>query len=94
MTLPAAGESRSGRHSVVRLPRYWYVACLSTELRRRPLSRAVLDTPMALFRDGAGVPHALVDRCPHRNAPLSIGRVRDGLLECRYHGWRFDRSGT
>lgn len=36
----------------------------------------------------------MVDRCPHRNVPLSIARLRDGLLECRYHGWRFDRSGA
>ena len=36
----------------------------------------------------------MVDRCPHRNVPLSIGRLRDGLLECRYHGWRFDRAGA
>ena len=36
----------------------------------------------------------MVDRCPHRNVPLSLGRLRDGLLECRYHGWRFDRSGA
>jgi phenylpropionate dioxygenase-like ring-hydroxylating dioxygenase large terminal subunit len=26
--------------------------------------------------------------------PLSLGRLRDGLLECRYHGWRFDGSGA
>jgi phenylpropionate dioxygenase-like ring-hydroxylating dioxygenase large terminal subunit len=47
-----------------------------------------------LFRDGAGRPAALVDRCPHRNAPLSAGRVAGGLLACGYHGWRFDGAGT
>jgi phenylpropionate dioxygenase-like ring-hydroxylating dioxygenase large terminal subunit len=26
--------------------------------------------------------------------PLSLGRLRDGLLECRYHGWRFDGAGA
>jgi phenylpropionate dioxygenase-like ring-hydroxylating dioxygenase large terminal subunit len=36
----------------------------------------------------------MVDRCPHRNVPLSLGRLRDGLLECAYHGWRFDGSGA
>ncbi|MGI8777884.1 MAG: Rieske 2Fe-2S domain-containing protein [Acidimicrobiales bacterium] len=82
------------RRSVVHLPRYWYVACLSTELGRRPSARTVVDTPMALFRDGAGRPMALLDRCPHRNVPLSLGRVRGDLLECRYHGWRFDGEGT
>ena len=83
-----------GRLSVVHLPRYWYVGCPSRELGRRPLARTVLGTPLALFRDGDGRAVALLDRCPHRNAPLSLGRIRDGLLECRYHGWRFDGEGT
>ncbi len=48
---------------------------------------------MALFRDGASAPRALLDRCPHRNVPLTEGSVRDGELECFYHGWRFDGSG-
>lgn len=47
-----------------------------------------------LFRSSGGVPGALLDRCPHRNVPLSFGRVADGLLECAYHGWRFDSRGT
>ncbi len=84
-----------GRSSVVHLPRFWYVACLSSQLRgRRPLSRTVLGTPMALFRDGSGRAAAVLDRCPHRNVPLSIGRMTGGLLQCAYHGWRFDAQGT
>jgi phenylpropionate dioxygenase-like ring-hydroxylating dioxygenase large terminal subunit len=79
----------------VRLPRYWYVACLSDDLRRRrPLARTVLGVPMALFRDADGRAAAVLDRCPHRNAPLSIGKVCHGELQCAYHGWRFDGSGA
>ena len=85
--------SGAGRTSAVDLPNEWYVACLSSELARRPVGRTVLGTPLCLFRDTAGVA-AMVDRCPHRNVPLSLGRLRDGLLECRYHGWRFDRAGA
>ena len=77
------------------VPGSWYVACLSGDLgRRSPVARTVLGTPMTLFRDGSGRAAAVLDRCPHRNVPLSLGRLRDGLLECRYHGWRFDRSGA
>ncbi len=79
----------------VRLPRYWYVACLTSALgRRRPLARTVLGVPMAFFRDEVGRAAAVVDRCPHRNTPLSIGKVCDGQLQCAYHGWRFDASGA
>lgn len=86
-------DPTGGRVSVVHLPGYWYVACLSRELGGSPLARTVLGTPMALFRREDGEPVALVDRCPHRNVPLSMGRIRQGLLECRYHGWRFDGDG-
>src|SRR3546814_16993517 len=37
----------------------------------------------------------LVDQCAHRRAPLSLGRVgAGGLIECPYHGWRYDGSGA
>jgi phenylpropionate dioxygenase-like ring-hydroxylating dioxygenase large terminal subunit len=83
-----------GRSSAVHLPGYWYVACLSKELGRRPLARTVYGVALALFRDGSGRPGAVLDRCPHRNVPLSLGRLDGGLLQCAYHGWRFDTAGT
>lgn len=72
----------------------WYVACLSSELRSKPLARTVLGRPLALYRSHGGRPVALADRCPHRNVPLSLGRCESGTLECRYHGWRFDGEGA
>ena len=79
---------------MARIPDHWYVACRSKELDDEPLSRAVHGTPLVLFRDGSGTPGALLDRCVHRNAPLSEGKVLDsGTLECRYHGWQFDVTG-
>ncbi|HZQ79018.1 MAG TPA: aromatic ring-hydroxylating dioxygenase subunit alpha [Acidimicrobiia bacterium] len=78
------------------MPDAWYVACLSSEVGgRRAVGRVVHGTPLCLFREGSGRVGALLDRCPHRNVPLSLGRVRaDGCLECAYHGWRFDASGA
>lgn len=88
-------QEGAGRWSVA-LPRpAWYPACTSGELgRKRPIALELMGAPLVAFRDGGGAPHVLVDRCPHRNAPLSIGRVHDGGLECGYHGWRFDGGGT
>lgn len=37
-----------------------------------------------------GDPVAMLDRCPHRDIALSDGRVRDGVLTCPGHFWRFD----
>lgn len=30
------------------------------------------------------------DRCPHEGHPLSMGLVRDGVLTCPWHNWKFD----
>lgn len=72
----------------------WYVACESSALGKKPLAVTILDTPLALFRDGDGRAAALLDRCPHRMIPLSRGRITDGRLACAYHGWQFDGAGT
>src|ERR1700736_5388385 len=74
--------------------RWWYPVCRSSDLGRKPLAVTVMDSPLAVYRDGAGRAAALVDRCPHRNMALSLGHVHpDGSLECAYHGWRFDDAG-
>ena len=82
-----------GEYWIARPRRHWYVVCRSHELTTRPLARRIFDTPVVVFRNGEGHPATLLDRCAHRNAPLSEGRVEDGLLACRYHGWQYDSSG-
>ncbi|MEZ4237628.1 MAG: aromatic ring-hydroxylating dioxygenase subunit alpha [Myxococcota bacterium] len=76
-----------------RVERAWYVLCTSRELGRRPLARQLYGVPLVLFRGAGGAAAALVDRCPHRNVPLSEGVVEGELLRCPYHGWRFDAAG-
>ena len=83
-----------GSTSVARVTDDWYVACLASELGQKPRRVTILGEPLVLFRDDGGEVGALLDRCPHRNVPLSLGRVRDGNLECAYHGWQFDRGGA
>ena len=33
---------------------------------------------------------ALDDRCPHQGYPLSQGSLRDGVLTCEWHNWKFE----
>lgn len=75
-------------------PESWYIAAETRELKSRPLSREVAETPLVLFRDHRGIAHALFDRCPHRNVQLSKGKVVKGRLQCPYHGWEFSGEGV
>jgi phenylpropionate dioxygenase-like ring-hydroxylating dioxygenase large terminal subunit len=86
--------SSNRRFRVARLRNHWYVACRSKALRRKPLAVSILDTPIVLFRGSGGRAAALLDRCAHRNVPLSLGRIDHERLTCRYHGWRYDNAGT
>jgi phenylpropionate dioxygenase-like ring-hydroxylating dioxygenase large terminal subunit len=72
----------------------WYIVCRSHELKQKPRPVHLFDTAFVVWRDASGKAHALMDRCPHRNAPLSAGRVEDGCVVCPYHGWKFDGTGT
>lgn len=72
----------------------WYAAGWSRDLGPAPLARTILDEPVVLYRDEAGSPAALFDTCPHRFAPLSLGKVIEGgRIACPYHGLQFDRTG-
>jgi len=84
----------NGQRDVMHFKDFWYVVAESTELRAGDvLARAVLGERLAVFRDADGRAVALPDRCLHRNAPLSKGRVRGGGLTCPYHGWHYDADG-
>lgn len=37
--------------------------------------------------------HAWQDLCIHRGTKLSLGKVKDGCLQCPYHGWTYDQEG-
>ncbi|HZD37439.1 MAG TPA: aromatic ring-hydroxylating dioxygenase subunit alpha [Actinomycetes bacterium] len=58
-----------------------------------PVAATLLDRRLVVYRAAGGVVVA-TDRCPHRGARLSAGRMRDQTLECPYHGWRWDGDGS
>lgn len=73
----------------------WTPLLASRAVRRKPVAVTLAGTRLVLFRDGSGRVAALADRCPHRGAALSQGRVTaDGRIECPFHGWQFDGAGA
>lgn len=72
----------------------WYVAAWDYELSPGTLlSRKMLGEPIVLYRKQDGRAVALADRCCHRHAPLSLGRLEGDDLRCLYHGLKFDCAG-
>ncbi len=72
----------------------WYVVADAGDLAADPLAATVLGRSFVLWRDRDGAPTAATDRCPHREAPLSNGRVDQGCIVCPYHGWTFGADGA
>jgi vanillate O-demethylase monooxygenase subunit len=72
----------------------WYVAAWDHELiDGAKLARTILEQPVVLYRGESGRVMAMEDRCCHRGAPLSMGRIEGDCIRCMYHGMKFDPSG-
>lgn len=57
------------------------------------LAVAIDDGLAVVVRDG-DVVRAFRNRCLHQASPLEGGWVRDGVLSCPLHFWRYDLDGT
>jgi nitrite reductase/ring-hydroxylating ferredoxin subunit len=70
----------------------WLTVALSeTVSGNQPVGIRCDGREFVLFRDSQGQVHALIDQCAHRRAALSLGVVTPtGLLQCPYHGWRYE----
>lgn len=71
----------------------WHPVLASAALTDAPLAVTLLSSEIVLWKDAQGAVHAWADRCPHRGAKFSLGRVVKDRLECGYHGWQFAPSG-
>lgn len=87
---------RSGRWDKYRaalggLSEYWYPIAIASQLRRKRRQVAtILGKKLVLFYE-EGAFYALLDKCPHRQVPLSLGRIEfPGHISCIFHGWTFD----
>jgi phenylpropionate dioxygenase-like ring-hydroxylating dioxygenase large terminal subunit len=71
----------------------WYVACWAEELGEELITRTILEKPVLLYRKQNGDPVAIGNLCPHRFAPLHMGKRIGDDVQCGYHGMVFGESG-
>lgn len=73
----------------------WYVVAWSEEVtQEKPLARDLLGDSLVMFRTPEGAPVVMDNRCAHRGFPLSAGRTTERGIQCGYHGFEYDGSGS
>ena len=72
----------------------WYMAAWADEVGSEPLGRQILGEHVLFYRTETGAVTALSGRCPHRFAPLHLGKIINNAIQCPYHGLSFDATGT
>lgn len=73
----------------------WYLALPGRQLKPASMIRKMmLGISVLITRDLHGNLSAMRDICPHRGIPLSDGHFDGKEIECCYHGWKFDCTGT
>ncbi|MES2261952.1 MAG: aromatic ring-hydroxylating dioxygenase subunit alpha [Pseudomonadota bacterium] len=91
MTKPLIEDRSFLRH-------FWHPVCTRAELESAnpsglgPFGVELLGEQVVIANLNGKIV-AMQDRCPHRHAALSKGRVNNGTLQCNYHGWQFDTAG-
>ena len=73
---------------------FWHPVAWTHEVVDQPVAVTLLGEPLVIVRGATGDAAAYFDECPHRGAPLSLGRLEGDELVCAFHGWRFGSDGA
>jgi phenylpropionate dioxygenase-like ring-hydroxylating dioxygenase large terminal subunit len=94
MSLPDIADRSQVKPTGRFLRNTWYPILWSSDLEPGALvDRVALGEPIVFFRRNDGTPAALADICPHRFAPLHLGKHCGDAIRCGYHGLEFDAHG-
>ena len=76
------------------IPNQWYVILDSKELgNKKPISVKRMGQKLVLWRDQNGKASCISDRCCHRGASLGLGKIKNGMVQCPFHGFRYNSKG-
>lgn len=75
------------------LRRCWHPVAFERDVTEQPVGVELLGEHLVVRRAGDGI---LVHQryCPHRQADLADGTIKDDRLVCPYHAWEFDGDGA
>lgn len=72
----------------------WYAVLDSKEVKKgRLIGVTRMSQKLVFWRDSENQVHCIFDKCCHRGASLSAGKLVDGAVECPFHGFQYDSTG-
>ncbi|HVD38813.1 MAG TPA: Rieske 2Fe-2S domain-containing protein [Solirubrobacterales bacterium] len=84
----------SSEEVALALRRCWQPVARLEDLKDGPQRAVLLGVPLAVFLTESGEAAVVADRCAHRGALLSMGRVCGESIQCPYHGWEWSGEGA
>ena len=76
------------------IPNQWYVILESSEVKPgKPVGVTRMGEKLVAWRNAQGQVTVMSERCPHRGAALSAGKLKGDCLCCPFHGFEFDSAG-
>jgi phenylpropionate dioxygenase-like ring-hydroxylating dioxygenase large terminal subunit len=84
----------SSEEVMLALRHCWQPVARLEDLAEGPQRAILLDQPLAVFLTEGGEPAVVADRCAHRGALLSMGKVCGESIQCPYHGWAWAGDGS
>ena len=72
----------------------WYAVLDSDELKlNKPIGVIRFSEKLVFWRDNDNKINCIFDKCCHRGASLSKGKITENHIECPFHGFQYDSTG-
>lgn len=72
----------------------WQPVARLQDLEHGPQRAVLLGEALTVFLTESGKAAVVADRCAHRGASLSMGKVEGESIQCPYHGWEWGEDGA
>ncbi len=77
------------------IPNQWYAILESNEIKKGQIIGVTrMGEKMVAWRNAKGELAVMSDQCPHRGVALSAGKLTGDCIQCPFHGFEYDTSGT
>ncbi len=91
----ALGRNKVCPYRKIMIPNQWYAILESKEIKKGQIIGVTrMGEKMVAWRNAEGELAVMVDKCPHRGVALSVGKLSGDCIQCPFHGFEYDTSGT